>query len=90
MQKFTFDTYKVEDGHPPQDHILWDLPEELAPHRDELIRQAGLPAAQIHEAGELGAAWGKHPTGAVILAPALEFENGQVFAVSREAPPSTP
>jgi hypothetical protein len=88
MQRFTFKTHRTEDGHPQQDHILWELPAELRPHRDELVRQAGLRPKLIQEAGLLTEAWETHPKDAIILAPSLEFGAGQVFAVSREAVPA--
>jgi hypothetical protein len=89
MQRFTFETYKADAGHPPEDQIMWELPGEFLGQRDVLVRQAGLDPSQIQEAGLLTAPWGRHPKRAIILAPAVDFTPGDVFAVSREAIPST-
>jgi len=84
MQQFTFDIHKARDGYPPQDLILWEVPEELLSHREALFRQAGLDPGQIQELGLLTATWQTHPKNAVILAPTVDFTGSEVFAVSRE------
>ena len=81
---FNFESYDPKDGHLAPEDILWDLPIELMPYKDSIIRQAGFDPADNPRFGVLIKAWGKHQRSSIIVAPDINFIHGCRFAISTE------
>ena len=85
MLTFRFFQYLSDYGHPSSDAVCQELPADLMPFRDAIIRQAGLDPARTELVGLLIHRWGNHPAKAIILAPDLKFAVGSRFALSNQA-----
>ena len=89
MKRFTFDKFDSKDHGRPvalgPDTDIGELPIELIPSKDAIIRQAGFDPADVGDhIGVFWRPWQNHPKGSVIVANDWNFLAGEPFAISRE------
>lgn len=84
---FTFRVYDPAYGNPSIHDVQWELPVLLMAYRESIIMQATFKPEDDPRIGVLSAAWYRHPVGAIVVAPDINFIMGTRFAVSRQPVP---